>query len=109
MDQNNQTQPSERDLYLRRALVAIERFKAAVQTRRQQDAQILAAVVRGLSEPRGMMGSDVQRFSAQYCQRRNRCAVISIDHYLDQYTRDQKLPLDNARPPKTSYTLFVSG
>src|SRR5262245_61405658 len=43
---DNQTQPNERKLYLRQVVSAIERFKNAVQTRRQQDAKILAATWR---------------------------------------------------------------
>src|SRR5262249_57733658 len=41
----------------------------------------------------------VQGFSSLYYQRRNRCAVISIDFYLNQYNRQQRLPEE--RPPRT--------
>jgi len=61
MDQTNPTQ-LEHELRLRQAVAAIERYKAAVQTRRQQDAKILAAVVRSLSEPRGLMRDDAESF-----------------------------------------------
>jgi hypothetical protein len=59
MDQN-QAQPDEHELYMRQVYTTIERLKNAVQTRRQQDAKILAAVVRGLTEPRGLMREDAE-------------------------------------------------